>query len=96
MQDVSRFDIPEDLIALRRAFVAAGECCRELGEQLPTGQDIIDGRTADQALSERFAQARAEQRRIAVEIHRHRWWATADNRYEADRAVRQAADSMHS
>jgi hypothetical protein len=66
---VDGFDVPEELIALRRAFEQADERCRRISDQVPSGQDIIAGTAhIDAGLSYRLAQARAERLRIVVEI----------------------------
>jgi hypothetical protein len=63
--------------------------CREL----PTNRQVRDGgrpATTDEEI-DRLEEVRAELRARTLEIHRHPWWETVDNRYEAERALWAAA-----
>ncbi|MGI5273139.1 hypothetical protein ACQEUU_37685 [Nonomuraea sp. CA-218870] len=70
------YDLPEDLIALKRAFLAAETRLASLSE---TGS------------REDWQAAYQECQRLAVEIDRHPYWATVDNRHSAWMALQAAA-----
>lgn len=72
------YDGPDDLLDLKRAFLAAGARLQEL-----SAPDVYD-RAA-------WGEVHAEQQRLALELHRHPWWTTAENRYKADTALLEAA-----
>ena len=88
------FDLPPDLIELRRAFLAAEEHLRELGAAQPAPTAIAAGEaelTDEQR--EEWQAAHDKTRDLAGEIHRHPWWGTVDNRQSAATALDEAAKS---
>jgi hypothetical protein len=61
---VNGLDVPEDLIALRRAFAQADQHCRRIAEQLPAGRDIVTGAARISAdMADRLAQASVMRRK---------------------------------
>lgn len=71
------YDIPDDLLALQRAYDQADAKVQELSV----------GDEHREALKD----ARAERLRLVEEIHRHQFWGTVDNRHSADMALKKAA-----
>jgi hypothetical protein len=72
------YDGPDDLLELKRAFLAAGIRLQELNA--PEAYD----RAA-------WDEVHAEQQRLALELHRHPWWAGQENRHKADMELLAAA-----
>jgi len=87
------YDLPDDLIDLRRAFLAAQERLAELGRAMPSHTMVAAGEAEPATEGQRQAwwDAQKECQRLAVEIHRHSWWETVDSRQKAERALRDAA-----
>jgi hypothetical protein len=85
----------DDLVKLRRAFVAAQERLSAAGRALPPHTAVIAGEAEEASEGQRQAwrAAQDECRRLAVQIQTHRWWATVDSRQAAERALREAADA---
>lgn len=73
------YDIPDDLLALQRAYDQADARVQELS----VGDE------------HREALAAARQERLAAveALHRHPFWGTVDNRHSADMALKKAARS---
>jgi hypothetical protein len=72
------YDIPDDLLALQRAYDTADARVQEL----------VDGDDRD------GLKAARDERLAAVEaLHRHPFWSSVDNRHQADMALKQAARS---
>ena len=78
-------EIPDDLLELKRAFLAAEDRRREVGLAMPA-PTAVAAKEADISDEERQAWKGAcdESARLVEEIHRHPWWETVDNRYDAD------------
>lgn len=76
---------PEDLIALRREFLAQEARHTELCRATTPGQERDD---AHEAQVRKAFNATAE---AAAAIARHGWFDGAPNRYEAEKALRAAA-----
>lgn len=72
------YDIPDDLLALQRAYDQADARVQEL----------VDGDDR-----EALKAARAERLRLVEELHRHPFWSSVDNRHSADMALKKAARS---
>lgn len=70
------YDIPDDLLQLRRDFLASETRLAELSKGGDQGA---------------WDEAYRESQRLAVEIDRNPYWATVDNRYKAWMALRDAA-----
>ncbi|WP_030506344.1 hypothetical protein [Microbispora rosea] len=71
------YDIPDDLLALQRAYDQADAKVQEL----------LVGDEHREALA-----AARQERLAAVEaLHRHPFWETVDNRHSADMALKKAA-----
>lgn len=86
-------DPPEDLIALRRAFLGAQERLATLGRAMPS-EAAVRAQEAEPPTEEQrqdWWAAQEECRRLAVQIQTHRWWATVDSRQKAERALHDAA-----
>ncbi|MEU6781508.1 hypothetical protein ABZ912_20070 [Nonomuraea angiospora] len=86
------YDLPEDLIDLRRAFLASEARLVELRQTHPAST-VIAASEAELSEEQRVEWAAAfdESRRLAEEIHRHGWWETVENRHSAWMALRNAA-----
>lgn len=72
------YDLPDDLIQLRRAFLD------------------VEARLADLRGSEdreAWQSAFQESQRLALELHRHPYWAGVDNRHGAWMALQRAASA---
>lgn len=76
---------PEDLIALRREFLAQEARHAELCRATAPDAERADAHRAQ--VAEAF-NAMAE---TAATIARHGWFAQADNRYDAEKALRAVA-----
>lgn len=88
------YDLPPDLIELRRDFLAAEETLRQLGAAQPAPTAIAAGEAElSDEQREEWDAAQAEAQRLAGEIHRHDWWDGVDNRHDAWMALQQAAVS---
>lgn len=86
--EVDGYTVPGDLIALKQAWREAVDLCGRLAQALPMSSDVLAGRaTVTQGQKDELDAARVDQRRLVLEIHRHPWWATVDNRQFADRAL---------
>lgn len=82
---MAEYEPPADLLELKRAFLAAEALRAEVGKALPAATDVA-AKEADIPEEQRqeWDQACAESTRLAVELHRHPWWGSVDNRHEAD------------
>lgn len=76
--DLMAYDGPDDLLDLKKAFLAAGARLQEL-----SAPEAYDRAAWDEV--------HAEQQRLALELHRHPWWAGQENRYKADMDLLAAA-----
>lgn len=86
------YDLPEDLIQLKRDFLAADAECREIAEQLPSSVAVLAGEAEpDLGRQAQLDAARARRLEVVRQLYRHEWWATVDNRYQADVALTKAA-----
>jgi hypothetical protein len=83
--------VPDDLIADRRAFLAAGRECEAIGARMPTGTQVIAGIKPSEEDVKALAEARARQSDAAVRIFGHAWWSTTGNRAEAEKKLRAIA-----
>ncbi|MBP2704371.1 hypothetical protein JOL79_11160 [Microbispora sp. RL4-1S] len=72
------YDFPPDLLAAQRAYDQADAKV----QGLVAGDD-------DEALKA----AREERLRAVMELHRHEFWRSVDNRHQADMALKKAARS---
>jgi predicted phage gp36 major capsid-like protein len=83
----------DDLVELRRAFVAAEERLFAAGRALPPHAAVVAGEAeaASEEQRQAWRAAQDECRRLAVQIQTHPWWATVDSRQAAERALRDAA-----
>jgi hypothetical protein len=83
---VAENDVPEDLVKLKAAFWAADAECAALSAR----PDPADPDEQQRARDELKA-ANLKRLGIITEMYAHPWWATQNNRYEADLAVNAAA-----
>lgn len=83
--NLADYEPPADLLELKRAFLAAEVKRREVGQAMPA-PTAVAAKEAELSDEERQAWKDAcdESGRLASEIHRHPWWETVDNRYDAD------------
>ncbi|GAA2759996.1 hypothetical protein [Actinopolymorpha rutila] len=89
---INGFDVPEDLIALRRTFEMADATRTALRAELPPMRDVARGlATVPPELQERIHAADVEVEKAAVRLDRHSWWSTVENRFDARQAVRAGA-----
>jgi predicted phage gp36 major capsid-like protein len=87
------YDLPPDLLQMRRDFLAAERRLSELGRAMPS-EAAVRAQEAEPPTEEQrraWAAAQDECRRLAVQIQTHPWWATVDSRQAAERALRDAA-----
>jgi hypothetical protein len=86
------YDLPADLLALKRDFLAAENRLAELRQThpAPTAVAAGDAELSDEQRVE-WAATMDESRRLAEEIHRHAWWSQVDNRHSAWMALQKAA-----
>lgn len=90
--EVDGYTVPGDLIALKRAWRDAVELGGRLAEALPSNADVQAGlAVVSQGERDELNAARGDERRLVLEIHRHPWWNTVDNRQLAGRALLAAA-----
>jgi hypothetical protein len=89
------YDPPEDLLRLRRDFLAAERRLSKLGKAMPAPTAVAAGEAEvpDEQRQEWWT-VQAECRRLAMGIQTHSWWATADNRQKAWMALHTAAMSQ--
>lgn len=88
---INGYEVPGDLIRLRRDFDLACAYERKFWTNAPTASQTLAGATLDDARLTELADVRAEQLRLAVALNRHPWLASARNRAEAGFAVAEAA-----
>lgn len=90
---MAEYSPPEDLLQLRRDFVAAEERLSELGRAMPSEAAVRaqEAEPPTEGQRQAWAAAQGECRRLAVQIQPHPWWATVDSRQAAERALRDAA-----
>ncbi|TDD31527.1 hypothetical protein E1286_44820 [Nonomuraea terrae] len=86
------YDLPDDLLQLKVDFLAASAACERIANRIPSHVAVL----AMEAEPEPELQAELEAERgrrldIVMQIHRHDWWATVDNRQKADMALLAAA-----
>jgi hypothetical protein len=86
---VSSYDIPDKLVDLERAFLAAEARCAELAAAAPKAVDIAAG--AEWPDRDRWDEAFAELQQAAAAVQGDEWWSTVDNRHEARAALLAAA-----
>jgi hypothetical protein len=89
---MSDYDLPPDLLQMRRDFLTAERRLSELGKAMPSPTAVAAGEAEvpDEQRQEWWT-VQAECRRLAVGIQTHPWWASVDNRQKAERALRDAA-----
>jgi hypothetical protein len=89
---MSDYDLPPDLLQMRRDFLATEKLLSELGKAMPAPTAVAAGEAEvpDEQRQEWWA-VQAECRRLAMGIQTHSWWASVDNRQKAERALRDAA-----
>lgn len=86
------YEIPDDLLQLKKDFLAADLRCQEIADGLPSSVSVLamemepdpDGQ-AD------LVEARAERLLALEEMNRHPWWSSVDDRYAAGVALQKAA-----
>lgn len=85
-------ELPEDLIQLRRDFLAAQERLRAAGRVLPAHAAVLalEVEPASEEQRQEWADAQTECRRLAVAIQEHEYWEKAPDR----KAVRNALDAI--
>jgi hypothetical protein len=86
------YDIPDDLLQLKRDYLAADQRCHEIADGLPSSVSVLamemepdPGGQAD------LVEARAERLLALEEMNRHSWWSSAGDRYAAGVALMKAA-----
>lgn len=86
------YDLPEDLIALKRDFLTADAECHEIAKGLPSTVAVLAGEVEpDPDGQERLDVARGRRLEVVRRIYAHEWWGTVDNRHSADKALLKAA-----
>ena len=83
----------DDLVQLRRDFLAAQERLSAAGQAMPSQAAVAAGeaeRTPEQV--EEWWAAQDECRRLAVAIQEHPYWATVDDRKAARKALDNAVN----
>lgn len=89
---MATYDIPPDLIELKRAFKAAHARCERIGATHPPAVEVAAGTAVVSAEQHaELAEARAERLRIVEELHAHVWWETVDSRDVAQSELFEAA-----
>jgi hypothetical protein len=85
-------EIPDDLLALRRAFLAAQGRLSAAGEALPSHAAVAAGEAepASEEQLQAWQEAQEECRRLAVAIQESPAWGTVSDR----KAVRTALDGI--
>ena len=86
------YDLPPDLVQLRRDFLAAEEELRKIGAAQPAPTAVAAGEAelTDEQRAE-WQAAFQEVRRLVAEINQNPWWETVDNRHHAWMALNKAA-----
>jgi hypothetical protein len=87
-----KYTFPEDLFQAQRDFFAAEARVKEICDAMPSSLDVanLEAEITDEQ-REALQVARAVQVDIVMKLHRHEWWSTVDNRYEAGLELRKAA-----
>ena len=81
----------DDLIQLRRDFLAAQERLATAGREIPSQAAVAAGaEPASEEQRDAWAALQGECRRLAVEIQEHKYWATVDDRKAARKALEDA------
>jgi hypothetical protein len=85
---MSDYDLPPDLLQMRRDFLDAEQRLSELGKAMPAPTAIAAGEAEvpDEQRQEWWA-VQAECRRLAMGIQTHSWWASVDDRHAARKAL---------
>ncbi|GAA2411130.1 hypothetical protein GCM10010404_81310 [Nonomuraea africana] len=89
------FDLPSDLVELKREWFAVDDHCRKLAGALPSNVAVLEGKAErDMEGEAALAEARAERLRILEQINSHPWWEEkASDRHQAWIALAKAARS---
>ncbi|GAA2701382.1 hypothetical protein [Nonomuraea recticatena] len=88
------FDLPTDLLQLKKEFNELDARCEEISAALPSSVLILAGQAEpDVERQAALVEARSERLRLVEEINSHPWWQTVDNRHSAWMALQAAAKS---
>ncbi|MDF5754571.1 hypothetical protein [Spongiactinospora sp. TRM90649] len=93
---MAEFDLPADLIAAQRAYLAAERTCEEIASAIPAATEVASGKaTIPEAQRTALTEARAERARHLDILYGHPWWATIDraDHLRARTHLRQAAET---
>ncbi|MEV7006248.1 hypothetical protein [Streptosporangium sp. NPDC051022] len=84
------YEFPPDLLEAQRAYWATDTRVQEVIDALPSSQEILNGAMTDEQRAE-LAEVREARLRALETLNRHPWWRDVDDRYTAQKALRQAA-----
>lgn len=81
---MATYDLPEDLLAMKRDLLAAQARLEEIGNAIPAPIAVAarEAEISDEQRTEWWA-VHEESMRLSEEIHRHPWWGQVDNRHDA-------------
>ena len=87
-----RYVVPPELVDLRVAFLRAEEQCAQISDVMPSALAVVTGAAqVDQEMRDSLHAARTARLEIVQALFRHPWWSTVDNRFAAERELRNAA-----
>lgn len=88
------YEIPDDLLQLKRDFNAADARCEEIAAALPSSVSVLAVEMEPDPKGQAdLVEARSERMRLVEEMNRHPWWATVDDRHDAWMFLQKAAKS---
>jgi hypothetical protein len=88
------FDVPADLLELKRDFLRLDARCEEISAALPSNVLVLAGQAEpDMEGQAELVEARSDRLRLVEEINAHPWWSGVDDRHAAWMALLRAAKS---
>ncbi|MEV0589476.1 hypothetical protein [Nonomuraea sp. NPDC050310] len=88
------YELPKDLIDLKRNFLRVDADCQKLSAALPFRVDVValEAETDEDGM-QHLAERRSERLELAEQINRHPWWGSlpADERCKASLELLAAA-----
>jgi len=90
----SKYVFPEDLLQALRDFLAAEVQIKQIVDKMPSSVDVInlEAEVGEEQQQELDA-AREAQMDAVMRMHRHEWWGSVENRYDAGLELRKAAQA---
>jgi hypothetical protein len=85
---------PPDLVQLQARFFALDAEAERLAAVLPSGIAVLAGEAERDVAGEQALNAVREERgQVVLDLNRHPFWRTVDNRFNAGMALRKAVQT---